>query len=404
MRLPWDAEKKALDTFLRLMRHGGVKLTDWNGGVRRYGPGPRYVPIEVRTPELVRRLPLRPSLTVGEGLEAGELVIPEADRLAFFELLHENRTSVGVLKRLGRLHRNHRNVRQRQAAQIQAHYDEGNDYYQLFLDKDFRAYSCAYWEAPDLNLEAAQRAKLELVLRKLRLGSGMRLLDIGCGWGGLVFMAAEQHPDLEIMGITLSEEQYRYCQDEAKRRGVDDRVQFRLANYQDLVEDGDYEFDRIVSVGMVEHVGQGNLGIYFSAVKQLLEPTRGLSLVHTITQQRPQPVDAWVDRYIFPGGYLPTSVELHGAIAAAGMWFWHEEDLALHYGRTLREWRARHQEHRELITSMFSRGFYDRRDFWLAGCIINFERGGMGLSQIVFSANKTALGLTPPTLGPVYAP
>ena len=382
-------EKFVIDKILRRVRHGRVVMRYWDGEERSYGRSGPVVHVRVNNPAVARKAVRSASLAFGEAYMHGEVEVPEDELDTLFLLVARNRAAVRGLTPLRRIHRSERNRRGRQREQISRHYDVGNDYYRLFLDPTL-TYSCGYFETPDDSLEAAQRQKLDHTLRKLRIEPGQRLLDIGSGWGHLAVTAAKQY-DVSVLGVTLSHEQLDEAQKLAAREGVADRVHFRLMNYQDVPESTDPvvrgSFDRIVSVGMFEHVGRDLHRNFFEVVDKLLVPG-GVGLVHTITNQMLQSNDAWVDTHIFPGGYLPTVAELEGLLAARGLWSIDRENLWHQYARTLSHWRQNHQANRDRIVEMFDEEFYRMRDLWLAGSQAGFAHGTLGLAQIVFAKGK----------------
>lgn len=366
----------------RLLREGHVVVRFWDGEERSYhgwqGGRPVGSPVHVvlNDPRVVRRLAWNASLAVGEGYMNGQLEVSEDSLPRLFELIATNRTGGRWQQPAWR----NANRRGRQHRQIQHHYNVGNDYYRLWLDESM-LYSCAYFDEPGMSLAEAQRRKIDHLLRKLQLQPGMRLLDIGCGWGSLAVAAAQQY-GVEVVGITLSEEQLAGARARAAAAGLrEGQVRFKLCNYQDIKEG---EFDRIVSVGMFEHVGRKGQATYFRRVNELLVPG-GVSVLHTITQQRSRRVDAWVDKYVFPGGNLPTVSQVMSGLEQQGFTGLHYEDLRQHYAETLRHWREGHQAHREEIIDMFDEVFYLMRDFWLVGSEANFRHGQLGLGQFVFT-------------------
>ncbi len=389
-------ESMVVDQVLgRLVKHGHVRVKLWNGAVRHYGDlastvGPTLT-VEITDPQVVRRLMVNASLALGEGYMNKQLLIDEDQLPLLFELITRNLPAV-PLRQPFRRQRNHKAAQQ---TYIESHYSVGNRYYDLFLDPT-RLYSCAYFKHEDDSLEQAQQQKIAHLLNKLRLQPGMHLLDIGCGWGHLAVAAAKR--GVRVLGITLSTEQLRGARALAEREGVADLVEFRLINYQDL---HDITFDRVISVGMFEHVGRGNGDQYFSKVAELLKPG-GVSVLHTITQQQDRPTNAWIDKYVFPGGYLPTVAELETGLARRGLWSVDRENLWWHYAETLRHWRVAHRAHRQEIVDMFDESFYLLRDFWLAGSEGNFRFGQLGLTQVVFTKGKPQDGNWPLTRGYLY--
>jgi cyclopropane-fatty-acyl-phospholipid synthase len=387
-------ERVALEWLLRRLREGRVTVQYWNGDLRTYGGtnGPT-VTVTIRTPEVVRRALRNFSLAFGEAYQRGDVEIDESRLEDLFWILAKNAPLGAPLITLYRLHRNEANRRSRQRRQISHHYDIGNEYYELFLDPTL-TYSCAYFESANDSLEAAQHRKIDYLLRKLQPAPGQRILDIGSGWGYLAVAAARDY-DAVVLGITLSDEQLAGARALADREGVSETAQFRLMNYQDLARDrirytlgrADGRFDRVISVGMFEHVGRGHQRKYFQVVRDLLAPG-GTSVLHTITSQTSQRIDSWVDRHIFPGGHLPTVSQIEHELANHGFWSIDRENLWQHYTRTLEQWRTNHQAHREQIIDMLDAEFYRMRDLWLAGSKVGFAHGDLGLSQFVFTHGK----------------
>lgn len=382
------------------LKHGQVELIDWRGGKRRYkgsksvdGPSVR---VQVTSRRVIPSLLANASVAVGDGYVRGHVKIDEDELKEFFELVARNSSQVKARQPFKRASTRIR----RQRRNIAHHYDVGNDYYRLWLDKKTQFYSCAYFERDSLSpeearatmsLEEAQVAKVGHLLRKLRLakpedngGRRMRLLDIGCGWGYLAVTAAKEY-GAEVLGITLSEEQLKGAEELARREGVSHLVTFKLMDYRKLKGES---FDRIISVGMYEHVGRKEQRRYFEKVSELLVDG-GVTVLHTITQQYPKPVSAWVDKRIFPGGYLPTPGEIFEVARDKGLWQEDFEDLHEHYARTLEIWRERHRQSRTEIVAMYDEEFYRMRDFWLVGSWAGFHLGTLGLAQVVFTKGKS---------------
>ncbi len=273
-------------------------------------------------------------------------------------------------------------------ANVAHHYDLSGALYDLFLDRD-RQYSCAYFETPTASLEDAQLAKKRHLAAKLQIKPGMKVLDIGSGWGGLGLYLAETC-GAEVVGVTLSEEQHKLSNERARQRGVADRVQFRLLDYRQLNE----RFDRIVSVGMFEHVGVGHYKEFFAKCRALLKDD-GVAVLHSINRSDgPGATSAWIKKYIFPGGYAPALSEVVPHIERQGLYVTDIEILRLHYAQTLREWRRRFADHRERALAIYDERFCRMWEFYLAGSEAPSAIGGMNNFQIQFSRSQHALPLT----------
>jgi len=277
------------------------------------------------------------------------------------------------------------------------HYDIGNDLYRMMLDAAHMQYSCAYWAPGIETLDDAQEAKLAHIAAKLALSDGQRVLDIGCGWGGMSIYLA-RHFDVKVTGITLSEEQLALARERAAAAGVAGRVCFELIDYRDLAR-GRSKFDRIVSVGMFEHVGRPQYETFFRACANLLTD-EGVMLLHTIGRfGGPSTTDAFTAKYIFPGGYIPALSETLAASEKSRLIHSDIETLRLHYAKTLRAWYANCEANREAIIAMFDERFYRMWTFYLSGATAAFESGGMGNYQIQYTRSRHALPLTRDYMG-----
>jgi cyclopropane-fatty-acyl-phospholipid synthase len=375
-------EKALLNQALRLLKVGSLKVTYWTGETVTYGSGELYAHLTINNPKAIRALAKNPTLGFGEGYMNGDIDY-EGDLRMVGKLVTDNQELPRKLAKLKivapqRLQRNRHST---QAKQIQHHYDLGNDFYRRWLDESM-TYSCAYFKTPKDTLEQAQLQKLDHVLAKLQLKPGMTLLDIGSGWGQLLIRAAQEH-GITGHGITLSKEQHRLSTAKAKQLGLADKLTFELINYQDLAK-RDLVFDRVVSVGMFEHVGRGNHATYFEAVDKLLKPG-GITLLHTISNQHPDPNDPWIDRYIFPGGYIPTVADIARISPRYGLRLLDYENLRLHYAMTLHEWSQRFEKHKAWVINHYDERFYRMWRLYLAGAESGFRWGDLGLSQFVFS-------------------
>ncbi|HEY8546699.1 MAG TPA: cyclopropane-fatty-acyl-phospholipid synthase family protein, partial [Acidimicrobiales bacterium] len=336
-------EKLLVDQVLRRLRHGRVALTFWDGTERYYDHGGPEVEVALTSAAPIRRVLLNVGLATGEAYMDGTLVIPEDQLAAWFEIVYRNIPSW----RARQPWRRERNVRRRRPDQIARHYDIGNDYYRLFLGETL-LYTCAYFEREDDGLDTAQRQKVDLVLRKLRLRPGQRLLDIGSGWGYLSVRAAKEH-GVRVHGVTLSAEQLASARALAEREGVADLVTFELTDALDLA--GRQRFDRVVAVGVLEHIGRRNYDRFFRKVRDLLVDD-GMAVLHCITSQVDRRPDPWVDKYIFPGGHLPTVPLVEQQFIDNGLWSIDRENLWHHYARTVALWRDLHRGHRDRIVEM----------------------------------------------------
>jgi cyclopropane-fatty-acyl-phospholipid synthase len=250
-------------------------------------------------------------------------------------------------------------------------------------------YSCAYFAAPGLDLEAAQRAKAEHIAAKLRLAPGQRVLDIGSGWGALALHLA-QHHGVRVTGLTLSRRQLAVAERAAAERGLCDRVQFLLQDYREHVG----EYDRVVSVGMFEHVGRPFYARFFRQVARVLQPG-GVALLHTICRLGPPgTTNAWVRKYIFPGGYSPALSELTDGIEHSALKVMDMELLRRHYALTLNAWQARFQRHRAEVAERMGEAFCRMWEFYLAACEASFEIGDLAVAQVQLAARVDAVPLT----------
>jgi cyclopropane-fatty-acyl-phospholipid synthase len=375
-------EKALLNQVLRLVKVGSLKVTYWSGETVTFGNGELYAHMTIHNPKAIRAMAKNPTLGFGESYMNGDIDY-EGDLRMIGKLVTDNQE---IPKRLAKLkvtapQRLNPNRKSTQAKQIQHHYDLGNDFYKRWLDESM-TYSCAYFKSPKDTLEQAQEQKLDHVLAKLQLKPGMSLLDIGSGWGQLLIRAAQNY-GVTGHGITLSKEQYRHSKAEAKKLGLADKLTFELINYQDLAK-REIVFDRVVSVGMFEHVGRGNHEDYFKAVDKLLRPG-GITVLHTISNQRPDPIDPWIDRYIFPGGYLPTVAEITHLSPRFDWQLLDYENLRIHYAMTLHEWSRRFEAHKSWVLKRYDERFYRMWRLYLAGSESGFRWGDLGLSQFVFS-------------------
>ncbi|MEM9049710.1 MAG: cyclopropane-fatty-acyl-phospholipid synthase family protein [Pseudomonadota bacterium] len=268
------------------------------------------------------------------------------------------------------------------------HYDTGNAFYRMWLDADMQ-YSCAYFPTGRETLEEAQTLKKRHIAAKMGLAPGQKVLDIGCGWGGMALYLASV-ADVEVVGVTLSAEQLSVAQARAEAAGLSDRVRFELRDYREI----DETFDRVVSVGMLEHVGITHLTRYFMTVRNVLKPD-GVALIHSISGKSPPGVTgAFLRKYIFPGGYAPSVSEAMLSVERSGLWLLDNEILRVHYAYTLREWRKRFMARRAEAVAMYDERFARMWEFYLAACECAFSFGSSHVLQFQLARERDAMPLT----------
>lgn len=374
-------EKFFIDKLLGRLRYGSIEVTFWDNTRKTYGINEPTIKMYIKDRATARAMMRNLSLGCGEAYMNQKLEISEPlDQ--FFRIPYENYKAFDKLLYLKLNYRRQKNEKSRQKDYIARHYDLSNDFYKLWLDNETMAYTCAYYRSNKDTLEKAQTQKFDHVLKKLHLQKGHTMLDVGCGWGHLLVWAVKKY-GVTGLGVTLSEEQYTYATALAKKEGVADKAKFELLNYQDLY-DREAVYDRVISVGILEHVGRGNHAVYFKVVNKLLKPG-GVSLLHTISQQREDVADAWLDKYIFPGGYLPSIREIVAYLPDYEFRLTDYENLRIHYAMTLDEWSKRFESHKDEVISMFDERFYRMWRYWLAGSSASFRYGGTDLSQFVFT-------------------
>jgi cyclopropane-fatty-acyl-phospholipid synthase len=359
--------------------------------VRGAAPGDPELIVTLADWRSARRILANPELGLGEAYMDRGLTIEGGDLYDFLDLAAQEvssrpRRPMGPGWRFRRW-LDQANDRVRARRNVAHHYDLTVDFYRLFLDEDLQ-YSCAYFEGPEVSLEAAQVAKKRLLLTKLGLRPGERVLDIGCGWGGLGLTLAEAGG--RVTGVTLSAEQHALANRRAADRSLEDRAEFRRQDYRDL----DERFDRIVSVGMFEHVGVRNYQAYFDGVARLLKDD-GVAVIHSIGRKGPSSrTQPWIAKHIFPGGYIPSLSEVMPAIELSGLWITDMEVLRLHYAETLKAWRERFLARRAEAVALYDERFCRMWEFYLASSEVGFRRLGHMVFQIQLAKQQTAVPLT----------
>ncbi len=388
---------RILDAMLRqFLVTGALDLTYPDGTTRRYGPGQGGAPrLVLHDPALPRRLVLTTELALGEAYMDGTATIEGDDLDGLLALLLSNagQTDATWRRWSTRLRQWKRVIDQtnpvhRSRANVAHHYDLSGELYDLFLDED-RQYSCAYFTDPDLSLEAAQKAKKHHIAAKLCLLPGMRVLEIGCGWGGLALTLAQDY-GVRVLGVTLSTEQHKIATDRAARAGLSDRVHFALQDYRAVQG----QFDRIVSVGMFEHVGAPQYDAYFQTIRDRLTP-EGVALIHTIGRAAPPGATSpWIAKYIFPGGYCPAMSELAAAVEHSGLYPTDLEVWRLHYAQTLRLWYDRFTANQDRARVLYDDRFCRMWRFYLKASEHTFRHNRQCVFQVQIARRQDAVPLT----------
>ncbi len=386
-----------LDAYLRrTVAVGDLTVKVGQGRPLAYGDGTGAA-IAIRlTAGAAVKIAMSPDLKLGECFMDGELVFEQGGVYDLLELVGHNprfwmKPDTAIHRLRNSALRQLRQMNNRHAARrnVAHHYDLSHELYSRFLDADLQ-YSCAYFSSSLETLEEAQAAKKTHLAAKLRLPATGRLLDIGCGWGGLGLTLAEMAPGMQVLGVTLSQEQRAVATRRAQGLGVSDRVDFQLCDYRDLHG----PFDRIVSVGMFEHVGRPHFQEFFDTVARLLADD-GAMVLHAIGRSTPPGVtQPFIDKYIFPGGYIPALSEVMPAIEKAGMWVTDVEILRLHYAQTLREWRRRFEAARAEIAEIYDERFCRMWEFYLVASEAGFRWFGMMNFQIQLTKKLDALPIT----------
>jgi cyclopropane-fatty-acyl-phospholipid synthase len=384
----------------RVIREGQLTIIN-NAGERHVVEGAgegRAVTMRVHDRRTEWRLVLRPRLALGEAYMDGKVTVEDGNVYALLDLLGRNmaavdsttmmRWSYGLQRALRAIQ--HYNPIGKAQKNVAHHYDLSDELYDSFLDGD-RQYSCAYFHSHDESLEQAQLNKKRHIATKLLIRPGQRVLDIGSGWGGMGLFLAREH-GVDVTGVTLSKQQHNVSSRRALEDGLADRVRFKLIDYRE--EPGQY--DRIVSVGMFEHVGSAHYVEFFTKVKALLKDD-GVLLLHSIGRMEPPGgTNTWLRKYIFPGGYTPALSEVLAAIEKVGLYVTDVEILRLHYAETLRHWRQRFQANRDKVRAMAG---YDERfcrmwEFYLAGCEVAFRYMNQMVFQMQITRDQHAVPLT----------
>ena len=394
---------KLIEFLNNLIKDDGFLLIDANKNKHLIGKPKKENPINLKILDksLHTKLLLLPDLYFGEAYTNGSVVIENGTLTEFLDIMLKNigrgetnsfNAAINKLRGTYRFLTNF-NLKKKSKSNVAHHYDISEKLYDLFLDEK-RQYSCAYFKNDSDTLEEAQNNKIDHIIKKLNLKPNQKVLDIGSGWGTLAIEIAKKSK-CEVLGVTLSENQYNYSIQKAKSEGLENQVRFRLIDYRDLNE----KFDRIVSVGMFEHVGRKFYGTYFNAISKLLNED-GVALIHTIgSVNPPRDPHPWITKYIFPGGYTPSLSEVAKPIEKSGLMLSDLEVWRMHYSHTLKNWKERFLNKKEQVLEMFDEKFLRMWEFYLAGCEMAFKWGDQVVFQFLLSKKLMS---TPNTRDYIY--
>ena len=376
----------------KIYKKGGIILIDYSGQKFICGNPNLQKPLTLKilNKKMNWKLLINPDFSFPEAYMNGDIKIENGSLLEFLKLTFENlgrkeiNTSGYVVKKILHIWRffTNYNLPLKSRKNAEHHYDLGEDLYDLFLDKDYRQYSCAYWKSKNETLEDAQKNKINHIIKKLDLRSGQRVLDIGCGWGSMCFSIAKQS-ECEVTGVTLSKNQYEYCKKKAKELKIDNQCHFELLDYRQLKG----KYHRVVSVGMLEHVGRKFYKTFFKKINNLMTDD-GVSLIHTIGSTEPKsPPQPWVQKYIFPGGLVPSGSDLIDAVEKTGLILSDMESLIHHYDKTLESWLNRFLLNKEKAKKMYDERFTRMWEFYLASTSATFHYRDLLVYQLQIVKN-----------------
>jgi len=382
----------------KIFKNDGFILVDANSKKYIIGFPKKKTPIKLKilNKKLHYKLLFRPDLYFGEAYSDGDIIIENGTLTEFLDLALMNigREEINFFSKfVNKLSGSYRyltnfNFIKKSKMNVAHHYDLSDDLYDLFLDKK-RQYSCGYFKNENDTLEDAQNNKIQHIIKKLNIQPNQKVLDIGCGWGSLAIDIAKSE-NCEVTGITLSQNQLDYCLKKAKELNLENQVRFKLMDYREL----DEKFDRIVSVGMFEHVGRKFYKKFFKQIEKLLS-NNGISLIHTIgSVNPPRDPHPWITKYIFPGGYTPSLSEVTTPIEKAGLVVSDIEVLKLHYSYTLGYWKKNCIKNKEKIIKMYDERFFRMWEFYLAGCEIAFKWGDQVVYQFQLTKSYTSTPIT----------
>jgi cyclopropane-fatty-acyl-phospholipid synthase len=396
-RKPLWIERRVLEQVFKAMGLAWMRVRLWDGTILQEGDG-QSPTLGIERRRAMRRILANPNLGFGDGYSAGEVTV-EGDLTDFLVRLFRtlgrssNRVLPWLWDRVAGAPR--LNTREQARENIHSHYDLGNDFYALWLDERM-VYTCAYYPSPDATLAEAQLAKLDHVCRKLALEPGQEVLELGCGWGALAIHMAE-HYGVRVKAYNISTQQVRFAAERAELKNLSSLVEFVHDDYR--AASGRY--DRVVSVGMLEHVGLENYSGLGAVIDRCLAP-EGLGLLHSIGRSAPRRMDPWIEKRIFPGAHPPTLSEMDNILSPYRMAVLDVENLRLHYARTCRDWRKRYERHLHDVAQRFDPRFARAWDLYLAGSEAAFVSGTLQLFQVLFTRDGNPC--VPWTRDHLYAP
>ena len=381
----------------KLIRKGQLTVVMPGGEPHVFGPGGgKLLTVRVADRKTAFAIARNPRLGLGEAYMDGKVTVDDGDILDLMQLIvgaNPWEAKGGGRKALNKGKQKWRSLFRRNEAKqsrknVAHHYDVGNDLYRLFLDDDLQ-YSCAYFTDPGNSLEQAQSDKKAHIAAKLNLKPGQKVLDIGCGWGGTA-LYLNRVADVDVLGVTLSEEQLKVARQRAADAGVSDRVKFELIDYRSVTG----KYDRVVSIGMFEHVGAKHFDEFFATCRDLLT-SNGVMLLHTIGKYgKSSAPDPFTDKWIFPGYHLPSISQLSASTEKMKFIISDFEILRRHYGYTLTHWLRRTQKAKAKIIALYDERFYRMWEFYLAGGVVAFENGSMCNFQVQYVRDRNALPIT----------
>lgn len=375
-------ERRLLHRLLAVAGNPPLAVALWNGEEYSPVPGTPLARIFVRDRGALFRMVVNPELYTGDDYAAGKVDI-EGDLVGCLQAIYEGLENLPEnsfkARMLRWMNKPRPNTLAGSRANVHHHYDLGNDFYSLWLDSARMQYTCAYYARPDFSLEQAQLAKLDHVARKLQLAPGQVVYEAGCGWGGLARHFAANY-GVTVRAFNISEEQVRFAREQAQREGLEGRVEYVLDDYRNMSG----RCDAFVSVGMLEHVGVENFPVLGEVIHRVLAP-RGRGLIHSIGRNRPAPMNAWIEKRVFPGAYPASLAEMMRIFEDRKFSILDVENLRLHYARTLAHWRERFEAEKDAVRALYDDRFVRTWRLYLAGSEASFLMGALQLFQIVFA-------------------